>query len=491
MTALVSAFKYNTVGELNMANRKSVLMICTGGTIGMLPSNPKDPNSALKPASWKQIKGEITALEKLDFDVQTDDTLPLIDSSDMHPEYWVDLARKIRDEYNEYDGFVVLHGTDTMAYTATALSFLLVNLDKPVVVTGSQLPLAEPRNDAAQNLVTALKFAASDGVEAVPEVAILFNNKLLRGNRCRKVSSTGFNGFDSPNLRPLAEVGEHIRVNKELVRPASTDGFYINEHLEQNVMLFDIFPGISPKILRSIFSIDGLKGVILRTYGTGNAPTNPEFLNELEYAVKQKNLAVVNITQCNQGMVEMGLYAASAELPRIGVISGLDMTSETALVKMMFLLGQGYTIETVKEQMQKSLRGEQSYGVFNFLYDRGKTKNYVSSLEAQQFPAGFMKEKVTNATIRFDGNSFREMKEGEPYPELVVYMNYPKVTLDTPKNIPQCLGTVGKDTDYVLRCTDRVKQIANPGLPMQLSVVSKYGDVSWDSVVFSIYTDVD
>lgn len=471
--------------------RKSVMMICTGGTIGMLPSNPSDPNSALKPATWKQIKEHITALSRLNFDVQTDDTLPLIDSSDMHPEYWVDLAKKIWKEYNDYDGFVILHGTDTMSYTATALSFLLENLDKPVVVTGSQLPLAEPRNDAAQNLVTALKFAASDGVATVPEVTILFDNKLFRGNRCRKISSTGFDGFNSPNLRPLAEVGEHIRVNKELIRPISTDGFYINEHLEQNVMLFDIFPGISPRILRSIFNIEGLRGVILRTYGSGNAPTNADFLNELEYAVKQKNLAVVNITQCNQGMVEMGLYAASAELPRLGVISGLDMTSEAALVKMMFLLGQGYDIATVKEQMQKSLRGEQSYGVFNFLYEKGKTKNYVCSLDSQQFPAGFLKEKVTNATIRFDGRDFKEMKEGEPAPELTVYMNYPKVELNTPVTIPQCLGTVSRDTDYVLRCTDRVKQIANPGLPMQLSVVSRYGDVNWDSVVFSIYTDVN
>jgi L-asparaginase len=415
--------------------------------------------------------------------------MDLIDSSNMYPGYWIKIAKRISDDYNGFDGFVVLHGTDTMAYTASALSFLLENLDKPVVVTGSQLPLAQARTDAAQNLVTALKVAASDGVEVIPEVCIVFDKNLLRGNRCRKVSSTGFDGFDSPNLAPLAEFGEHIKVDKSLVRKASGDGFYIHDHLEENVVLLDIFPGISPKILRSVFNIDGLKGVILRTYGTGNAPTTPEFLVEIEYAVSKKGLAVVNITQCNQGMVEMGLYEASSQLVKLGVISGLDMTSETALVKMMFLLGQWYDIATVKEQMQRSLRGEQSYGVFNFLYDNGATKDHVTALTQQQFPAGFNKEMVTNAVIRFNG--IADTPLGEVSPELIVYMNYPRVSLETPQNIPQCLGTAKRDSDYVLRCTDKVKQIANPSLPMTLTVISRYGDISWDNVVFSIYTDVD
>ena len=474
-----------------MAKRKNILMICTGGTIGMLPSNPNDPNSALRPASWKQIKENLHSLHSLTFDVDTHE-MPLIDSSDMNPDYWIELARKIRDEYNDYDGFVILHGTDTMAYTATALSFLCENLDKPIIVTGSQLPLAKPRNDASQNLVTALKIAASDGIDVVPEVCVLFNNKLLRGNRnrSRKVSSTGFEGFDTPNLRPLANIGEHMVLDENLIRKISNDGFYIHENLEQNVMLFDIFPGISPQIMKSVFDIKGLKGVILRTYGTGNAPTTKAFLSEIDYAVNTKHLAVVNVTQCNQGMVEMGLNEASSELVGIGVISGLDMTSEAALVKMMFLLGQGYDIPTVKEQMQRSLRGEQSYGVFNFIYDNGATEKNIHVLEAKQFPAGFSKEKVTNAVIRFDSKTLREAKEGEPSPEIIVFMNYPNVALDTSITIPQCLGIATRDTDFVLNCKLKVKQIANPALPMTLTVVSRFGDVDWKSVVFSIYTDV-
>ena len=341
--------------------RKRVLMIYTGGTIGMLHSDPSDPHSTLRPAKWKQIETNMQSLAKLEFDVETAEMAELIDSSNIYPGYWIDLARKIQEEYDSYDGFVILHGTDTMAYTASALSFLLENLGKPVILTGSQLPLAQPRNDAAQNLVTSLIIAASDGVDTVPEVCVLFNNKLLRGNRCRKISTTGFNAFDSPNFAPLAEIGEYIKLDKNIVRKATVNPFRIYEQLEENVVLLDVFPGISPAILRSVFDIEGLKGVILRTYGAGNAPNTPEFLRELDYAVNSKGFPVVNITQCNQGMVEMGLYESSSQLARIGVISGLDMTSEAALVKMMFLLGQGHDYAAVKELMQSNLRGEQSF----------------------------------------------------------------------------------------------------------------------------------
>ncbi|MDR0863831.1 MAG: type I asparaginase [Candidatus Symbiothrix sp.] len=480
-------------------NSKKVLMICTGGTIGMLPKDKNDSLSPLVPASWDRIKDNSPAFDQLSFEVDVDERLRPIDSSDMNPEYWISIAKKIRDDYEKYSGFVILHGTDTMTYTATALSFLLENLDKPVIITGSQLPLAKARNDAAQNLVTALMLAASaDGLPTVPEVCILFNNTLLRGNRSRKISSSGFAGFQSPNYRPLAEIGEHIKIDTKIVRKDTAKGFFINEFLDPNVMVFDIFPGISPTILRNVFAIEGLKGVILRTYGTGNAPTNEDFLKEIEFAITKKNLAVVNITQCAQGMVEMGLYDASAQLSRIGVISGVDMTPEAALVKMMFLLGQGYDTTTVKEQMQKDLRGEQSVNVFNFIYERGGTKETVFKLATKQLAAGFVKEKIVTANIRFDAIAVKGGTGAEEKDlQATVFMNYPSADATTSVDIPQCLGVIekkydGQSTDYVLECTRKVRQVIDPSRPVQLTVVSRNGkDISWDGAFLSIYTDVD
>lgn len=471
--------------------RKKVLMLCTGGTIGMLPKDENDPTSPLIPAKWEQIERHSPTFKELTFSVVPQE-MKLIDSSDMNPKYWIEIARKIRDHYDQYDGFVILHGTDTMSYTATALSFLLEHLGKPVIVTGSQLPLAKARNDAAQNLVTALMLAASDGVPTVPEVCILFNNVLLRGNRSRKVSSTGFAGFDSPNFSPLAKIGEHIDVDTKIVKKVPSEGFFINEFLTEEVMMLDIFPGISPSMLRSVFSIKELKGVVLRTYGTGNTPTSPDFLKEIEVAINKNNLAVVNITQCTQGMVEMGLYDASSGLLRLGVISGVDMTPEAALVKMMFLLGQGYDIDTVKDQMQKDICGEQSYNVFNLIYDHGNTKDNRAPLKPQQLPAGFAKEQVETASIRFDGI---RTNGDEKSLELAVFMNYPSADSSTKTDIPQCLGIIKKKyeketTDCTLQCTEKVRQvISDPSRPVQITIVSTNGDIEWDNVGFSIYTN--
>jgi len=476
-----------------MKTNKEVMMICTGGTIGMLPKDKNDPASPLSPASWNKIKEYSPSFDKLNFIVKEDE-MELIDSSDMNPKYWIEIAQKIRDNYDQYDGFVILHGTDTMSYTATALSFLLVHLSKPVIITGSQLPLAEARSDAAQNLVTALMIAASDGVPTIPEVCVLFNNMLLRGNRTRKVSSTGFAGFDSPNFPPLARIGEHIHVDNKIIRKIPSDGFFINEFMNDNIMTIKIFPGIKPERLHNVFSDDKLKGVVLLTFGAGNTPTNHDFLREIEYAIKEKGLAVVNITQCNQGMVEMGLYEASSGLLQLGVISGVDMTPEAAECKMMFLLGQGYDINTVKDQMQKDICGEQNYNVFNLIYESGSTENNCLSLKSQQLPAGYLRDQVATASVRFDGI---EAKDNETSLELLVFANYPSVNKDSDTNIAQCLGVIKKElsekkgTDCTLLCTEKVRQIiADPSRPVQLSVVSKKGDIEWENVSFSVYTNV-
>ena len=484
-------------------NGKKVLMICTGGTIGMLHKVKDDPTTPLVPATWAQIEDNFIAMKDLPFDVDAEE-MELIDSSDMHPGYWQKIAYKIQEKYDNYDGFVILHGTDTMAYTATALSFFFENLGKPVIVTGSQLPLAKPRSDAAQNLVTALTIAASQGVPTIPEVCIFFDKKLLRGNRSRKVSSTGFDGFDSPNFPPLAVIGEHIKVNEKIIRKIPKDPFFINPSLNPNVMIFEMFPGIqSTNIPRSVFDINKdekedkkLKGIIMKAFGTGNVPTKKEFLNEIEYATQKRQLAVVNITQCNQGMVEMGLYDASAGLIRRGVLSGVDMTSEAALVKMMVLLGQGYKDETFKEQMQRNLRGEQSYNVYNFIYDRrqGTEEQNTCHLDEQTIPAGFVRDKIVTATIRFDEATVDKVeKELEPL-NVAIFMNYPVANANTPTTIPQCLGVIENvktGTDFMLPCAQKVSQVINPAIPLKLTVVSQNGNISWNGMVLSIYTDVD
>lgn len=476
-----------------MADAKgNVLMIYTGGTIGMLPKEEGNPLSPLVPANWEKLQEFVPSLKQLPIDVDLHE-MKLIDSSDMHPDYWIKIAEVIRDRYNKYDGFLVLHGTDTMTYTASALSFLLENLNKPVIITGAQISIGQARNDAVQNLVTSLMLAAptSFDLPLVPEVCIFFSGKLLRGNRARKVSSSAYEGFRTPNFPELGKIGEHIRIDEKVIRKPSKEGFFINEVLEKNVLMFDIYPGIKPDILDRVFGIEGLKGVVLRTFGAGNAPTATEFLDAIKRGV-DKGLAIVNITQCVEGMVEMGLYDASAGLLKLGVISGVDMTPESALVKMQFLLGMQYDIETVKRLMQKDLRGEQSVNVYNLIYDAGMADK-VYKAPAKQMEAGFQKNRIAKAHMRIDDASLPEgIKQGEI--KLAAFMNYPSVSETTDTSIPQCLGILksiykGEPANLILDCTDRVAQVLNPDRPVQITLVSLTGHpTKWEGAFLSLYT---
>jgi L-asparaginase len=335
---------------------KNILIIYTGGTIGMI----QDPvTSQLLPFDFNRLLVEIPELNKFKCKLDTFSSKNPIDSSNVNPETWINLAEIIENNYNIYDGFVVLHGTDTMAYTASALSFMLQGLSKPVILTGSQLPIGMVRTDGKENLITAIEIAGSyQGITAiVNEVAVYFENELHRGNRTLKINAAHFNAFSSPNYPDLAKSGIYIHYDHNALLPHTKSRLKITKKFDCNVALLKIFPGMKPGFYNAIINIEGLKGLVLETYGSGNAPSDKNFSNAIKKA-HDKGILMVNITQCIEGFVEQGRYQTSDIFNTFGVVSGLDMTTEAALVKLMMVLAKGESLDTMKEIFLRDWAGE-------------------------------------------------------------------------------------------------------------------------------------
>lgn len=336
------------------ALRKRILLIYTGGTIGMVQSQPDGP---YEPFDFSLIKEKFPEISRLSCDIEVESFDPLLDSSNIGPAIWVRIAQYIYKKYKDYDGFVILHGSDTMAYTGSALSFILEGLAKPVILTGSQLPINEIRTDAKENMITAIQIAAHPDMP-IREVGIYFEYKLFRANRTKKIHADVFSAFDSPNFPYLIHAGVHLRLRHSTPTDAYENAYFqVQEQLEVNIGHATFYPGLTADSLSSILLNPKHKGIILQSFGTGNMPDSPEIISVIQESVAQGKL-ILNITQCSGGFVEMGRYASSNKLLKSGVLGGADLTFEAALTKMMYLLGKYDDLEKVGFYMVRNIRGE-------------------------------------------------------------------------------------------------------------------------------------
>ena len=344
-----------------MGKENSVLLLFTGGTISM----SEDPaTGALRPIDFARLQEYMPELKQTGVHIKSIPFLPLIDSSDIQPDTWVKLALTIQEHYDEFDGFVVLHGTDTMAHTASALSFMLENLSKPVIFTGAQLPIGMMRSDAKENLLTSIEIASAkeNGLPIVPEVCIFFEDTLFRGNRTTKKNAEHFNAFNSYNYPPLAKAGVHIKYFRSYIHYPDIDTkLRVRTQIDQNVAVLKLFPGITRSTVHAILNISGIKAVILESFGAGNAPRLDWFFQELK-AASERGIFIINKSQCSTGTVEMGRYETSLNLVNAGVISGYDCTTEAIIAKLMCLLGEFSSQAEIRHKLSISLCGEMTLG---------------------------------------------------------------------------------------------------------------------------------
>lgn len=470
-----------------MATTK-VLVLYTGGTIGMAHKDPDNPSSPLEPQTQDALRRYLPSTSPIGIDWELQGLadpggrpVEPLDSSDVNSKHWAFIAQHIGREYDNFDGFVVLHGSDTMAFTSSALAFMFENLAKPVVVTGSQLPISHPRNDAVGNFVNALYVAGyrATGLPRVPEVMLCFADVLLRGCRSIKVSTTSYRGFDSPNSKVLGQIGEHIVIDTSLLLPVP-DGdaapFFVQPELETNVFSFPLFPGLRPDQLDAVLRLDGLRGVVMETFGAGNAPGDGPFLGAIAEAI-DRGVVIVNVSQCVQGQVEAGLYEASSGLSDRGVLSGIDMTKEAALAKLMSLM-KNLAPGDVAAQVQTNLVGEMSASLFDLRYcdsaGRGSmTGDDVLSVSASA-PGAFQRRLLNTAIIRVRGLRV----PGANNVDVRVFVNHPSATAATPGGDPRLACTLAagdRPTDRSADITAAIRRVAQEGQPIQLTLIPPAG----------------
>jgi L-asparaginase len=503
----------------NQNEANGVLVIYTGGTIGSVPKNEKEELSPLVPFSLDDVGLKNNPLFRYvpRFDSE-DQKIPLsgnkirvklaslqkpIDSSNVSPEVWSEITKIIKDEYSNYEGFVILNGTDTMTYTTSVLSFMIDNLNKPIIITGSQKPIGETRSDAVQNLITAIEIAAAKslGKTVVPEVCLFFRNKLFRGCRTVKFSASNYEAFQSPNFPELGTADEYIVINESLLRSGSPQSLQVSNEYSPKVMYLKIAPGMDLDLIETLVTSEKLEGIILLTYGTGNAPTLPGFLNAIDKSIKQGKV-IVNVTQCFSGEVELGLYDVSVGLLSRGVISGLDMTAEAAYTKLSHLLGSKKDKAEIADLMQINLRGEQRQSIFNLHFGGGEMGEDEESITVHQKRDMVDNKKynpdlIDKAFLRIMGitepdGSKNQSARGK------VFIEIEGATSKTPVNSEYYLGSFDKrwnsedgPENIILAITEQARRFIDNKHSIPITIINENGRrLKWEKMEIGIFANV-
>lgn len=496
------------IREIEMSENKGVLIIYTGGTIGSMPKDPQDEASPQIVVGWDKFKKktpEVTE-ERLGFKLDFKPTSKLLDSCNIGPSIWSEVADIIHKNYDNYEGFVILHGTDTMVYTACALSYMLVNLSKPVVITGSQRThLFQVRNDGLQNMITAITIAnpKASQIPTIPEVMICFGTDLLRGNRAKKKDANGFEAYESPKYPRLAKIGANIEIDEGAIRTMPTQSFFVRKNLELNVIDFSVFPGIvENRMAQKLLDDTELKGVVVRAYGAGNIPTEKQYLKAHQISMQQRDVTMINVTQCTHGRVELGLYETSNELLKIGMVSGTDQTPESALIKLMVGLGDEDLVHDkvgLRNFLQTSQAGEQSTSIVELPFpakngDVSPGKDRFRFAPDRELSGDWTEKELESAQLRiYDAEVTGSGEKFDDAIDLEIYANLSSQEDPAGPASPQFASSArraptSEATILSFDVTDATRRLFKPGTRANYSIfLRSEGGLSWGKSELALF----